>query len=124
MNNFRLFNYLIFLIIAFKFNANRIIVEKKRSFFGFFSKEKKKPTANDKSEITSKQSKFNDTRSRSSIETKDTNSSRFLDTEGELIKINKKLNQILQLIETQNKSLLDNVMKKKKFFTKFYFFLF
>ena len=34
---------------------------------------------------------------------------KFFDTEEELIKVNKKMNQILQNLENQNKLLLDNV---------------
>lgn len=40
----------------------------------------------------------------------DNNSSKFLDTESELIQVNKKMNNILQSIELQNKLLCDNVI--------------
>lgn len=80
------------------------------NFGGIFSRERKNSTTNTNKSNAEIQKNSNDLRSRSSNPPKENNTtSLFLDTEIELIKINKKLNQILQNIELQNKNLFENV---------------
>ena len=59
--------------------------------------------------------KNKDNRSKSSAPNDETTKSKFLNSENELIKINKKLNNILQHIELQNRNLFENVIFNRYF---------